>query len=445
MVALISCGGNSGGITPEEPENPGQSSGELFSPNNKIIYEVNVRSYSAAGTLNAVETDLPRLKDLGIDILWLMPIYPIGQENRSGTLGSPYSIKDYEAVNPDYGTLDDLKELVKAAHEEGMEIWLDWVGNHTAWDHIWTQQHPDYYAEKDGARPYSPDGWPDVIQLDYNNTEMKAAMIDAMSFWVREADIDGFRCDAATYIPLSFWKEARAAITPIKNISWLTEGDNPEYMESFDYDYAWEFSNQLNTFGEKRNVANLTEACENLFSNSNYANKKRMVYLTNHDLNANSGSEFVRYGSATLALTVLEFTIYDMPLLYNGQEVGMNKTIGLFENDKVAWTPVNQTMSALIKKLIALKRSSPALESGGGRGSLTIIETNNANVLAYSRKKGDNEIVVFLNFSTAPVNVSINKNAPTGEFSDYLKGSKVDFSTQTSFPLSANGYVIYTK
>ncbi len=442
-IALIGCGGHSGAAGPDEPLPVVPT--ELVSPNNRVIYEVNVRSYSAAGTFAAVKNDLPRLKELGVDILWLMPIHPVGQQNHNGTLGSPYSVRDYKAVNPAYGTLTDLKELVQAAHDKKMEVWLDWVGNHTSWDNAWVTEHLDYYAEKDGVRPYSPEGWNDVIQLDYNNANMRAAMIDAMSFWVKEANIDGFRCDAASYIPLSFWREARAAINPVKNITWLAEGEKPEYMDVFDYDYAWDFNNRLNTFGTDRNVQALSDACKSLFNNTGYSTKGRMVFLTNHDLNAYSGTEFARYGTATLPLTVLEFTIYDMPLIYNGQEIGMNKSIGLFDNDKVAWTPVNQTMSTLIKKMIALKRSSPALESGSGRGTLSVLGVNNSNVLAYSRKKGDSEVVVLLNFGSSPLAVRLSGNLPTGEFTDYLKGGKLTFSADAMISLPANGYAVYTK
>lgn len=442
-IALISCGGHSDVDAPDKPD-PEVPTG-LVSPNNKVIYEVNVRSYSTAGTFAAVRSDLPRLKELGIDILWLMPVHPVGQKNHNGTLGSPYAVKDYKAVNPDYGTLADLKELVQSAHDNGMEVWLDWVGNHTAWDHVWATDHPDYYAEKNGVRPYSPEGWSDVIQLDYNNTAMRAAMIDAMSFWVREADIDGFRCDAATYVPVSFWREARASIASIKAVTWLAEGDKAEYMDVFDFDYAWDFNSSLNTFGKDRNVQTLSKACKFLFNNTVYSGKGRMVFLTNHDLNAYDGTEFTRYGTATLPLTVLEFTIYDMPLLYNGQEVGMNKQIGLFDNDKVAWTPVNQTMSILIKKMIALKRSCPALESGSGRGTLNILGVNNASVLAYSRKKGSSEVVVLLNFASSPLAVHLSGSLPAGEFTDYLKGGKLTFSADAVISMPANGYAVYVK
>ncbi len=442
VIAFISCSSNPDITDPDTSGNQGVS---VISKNNRVIYEVNVRNYSAEGNFAGVEKDLPRLKSLGADILWLMPIHPIGKENREGTKGSPYAVKDYKAVNPDYGTLADLQSLVKAAHAANMEIWLDWVANHTAWDHVWVKDHLDYYAEKEGVRPYSPNDWGDVIQLDYNNAAMRAAMIDAIKYWVQEADIDGFRCDAASFIPLSFWREARAEVNKIKNITWLAEGDNPEYMEVFDYDYAWEFNTQLNTFGKENNVTALIDACRKLYDNSNYSAKGRMVFLTNHDLNAYDGTEFVRYGDALLPLTVLSFTIYDMPLIYNGQEIGMNKSMGLFDIEKVQWSPVNQTISNLIKKLTQLKRTQLALESGAGRGTLTCYQMSSDKVFAYSRKKGSNEVLVLLNFGPSPVNVRFSDQAPSGNFTNYLKSGNQEFTSQTVLTLPANGYAIYVK
>lgn len=447
IVGLIGCSSDPDSPYPGPGTNPpGNAETSPISKNNRVIYEVNVRNYSSEGNFAGLQKDLSRLKEVGVDILWLMPIHPIGVENRGGTLGSPYSVKDYKAVNPDYGTLADLKSLVAAAHDLNMEVWLDWVANHTAWDHAWVADHIEYYAEKNGQRPYSPENWTDVAQLDYNNPALRAAMIDAMQYWVREADIDGYRCDAVTYVPLSFWREARPEVDKIKKITWLAEGDKAEYMEVFDYDYAWGFSNDLNEFGKNRDISKLIQACETLYNNEAYALKGRMVYLTNHDLNAYDGTEFTRYTNSVLPLTVLSFTIYDMPLLYNGQEIGMNKSMGLFDLSPVTWTPVNLTMSKLIQQLTYLKRTQPALEGGAGRGTLTRYPTTSTSVYAYSRKKGNSEVVVLLNLTNAPVNVRFNGQVPSGEFTDYLGTTgKQTFAAQTTIALSVNGYAVYVK
>ena len=419
------------------------------SKHNRVIYEVNVRNFSSSGNFNGLKNDLTRLKNLGVEILWLMPIHPIGVKNRVGAKGSPYSVQDYKAINPDYGNATDLKALVQAAHDNGMEIWLDWVANHTAWDHVWNVPATlNYYASSGGTRPYSPNGWNDVIQLDFNNAGMKAAMIDAMKYWVTEFDIDGFRCDYVSGVPVSFWNDARAQVNAIKTISWLAESDNAGYMTAFDYDYAWNFSDQLNTFGTNSSttgVSSLITACENLINNSSYNSKSRMIYLTNHDLNADSGTEFTRYGDNVYPLTVLLFTIYGMPLLYNGQEIGANKSMSLFNVSTVPWTPVNTTMSDLIKKMITLKRTQPALEDGPNKGSYKKYTTNNSSVYAYSRTKGDNEVLVLLNFSTSGVSFNFSGTAPSGEFVNYFESGEVTFSTSTAVSIPAKGYKVFVK
>jgi len=418
-------------------------------PGNKVIYEVNVRNFSSQGNFAGLEKEIPRLKELGVDILWLMPIHPIGEKNRIGTKGSPYSVQDYLKINPDYGTADDLKSLIAKVHEANMEIWLDWVANHTAWDNTWVTDHLDFYASQNGQRPYSPTvggvTWNDVVQLDFSNQNMRAAMIDAMKYWVREFDIDGFRCDYATGVPLDFWQKAKTEIEKIKKITWLNEGESPNYMSVFDFDYAWAFNTSLNNFGKDNDVAKLKTACTALFNNTNYKDKGRMVYLTNHDLNAYDGTVSSRFGNNVLPLTVLYFTIYDMPLIFNGQEVGDNKSMGLFDVNPVQWTPVNTTAQNLFKKLTQLKRSQPALENGKNRGALVFYNITNNQVFAYSRKKADNDVVVLLNFSSGPVSFKFSGTAPGGSFTNYLGSGTQTFNTSDNIQLPANGYAVYLK
>jgi glycosidase len=413
-------------------------------PNHEIIYEINVRNYSPEGNFAGVTADIPRLKELGADILWLMPIHPIGEEKRKGTKGSPYSVKNYLEINPDYGNGDNLKALVAAAHQNGMKIIIDWVANHTAWDNVWVTEHIDFYATINGQRPAPAEqDWTDVVKLDYSNQNLRTTMIEAMKYWVREFDIDGFRCDYVSGVPVSFWEQAKAAIEPLKKLFWLAEGDNAQYMGVFDCDYAWGFSDKLNEFGENKNITNLKNACTALFNNAEYTEKSKMVYITNHDLNAYHGTEFTRFQDNVLAMTALYFTIYDTPLLYNGQEIGANKSTGLFDVAKVSWQPVNSKMKTLIKKLIDLKHSQHALENGKNRGTLTFCNTNNANVLAYSRKKDANEVLILLNFSNTAVEFSFADNAPSGEFTNWLEGGKETLSNEKPIMLAANGYKIF--
>lgn len=416
------------------------------SKGNKVIYEAQVSSYSnnGRGTFKGIEEDLPRLDDLGIDILWLMPVHPIGEQNRNGELGSPYGVKDYMDVNPEYGTKEDFKSLVDACHRYGIEVWMDWVANHTSWDNVWVKDHLDWYAEKDGRRPYSPPGWDDAIQLDHSNVQMRDAMADAMKYWVREFDIDGFRCDAADRVPVAFWRELRRQVDAVKKVTWLSEGWAEDHLEVFDYDYAWSFSESLDKFGEDGNVSRLIEACKSLHRDAAYKDRGRMVYLTNHDLSAFNGTEFKRYGNNVLPLTVLSFTVFDMPLIYSGQEIGMNKELWFSEVCPVEWEPVNKQYLALFRKLTALKRTQPALEDGAGRGSLKIYPTKDSNVFAYSRVRGANEVLVILNLGNYAARCRFTGEIPEGRFKDWLNNGYMEFDA-SGIPLRENGYAVYVK
>ncbi len=230
----------------------------LFQPpaflNNAVIYEVNIRQYSPEGTFNAFAAHLPRLKELGADILWLMPIHPIGLKKRKGTLGSYYSISDHKGINPEFGNAGDLRSLVTKAHAFGMKIIIDWVANHTAWDHVWTKTHPEFFVRNDKGDLTAPYDWDDVIQIDHSNSGEQVAMQDAMQYWIEEFDIDGFRADLAHLTPLQFWKDARLKLTPLKkDLVWLAETEEIFYHEAFDISYTWEWMHATEKFSKKRN------------------------------------------------------------------------------------------------------------------------------------------------------------------------------------------------
>jgi glycosidase len=439
-LLLISCGDKLNNKNPDDNETV------TVLPNHEIIYEINVRNFSPQGNFQGVTNDIPRLKELGVDILWLMPIHPIGEKNRVGSKGSPYSVKNYLEINPDYGTENDLQTLINTAHQNGMKVLLDWVANHTAWDNIWVSEHIDYYAANNGQRPYSPQDWRDVVQLDYSNNALRTAMISAMKYWVRKFDIDGFRCDYVNGVPVNFWQQAKTEIDAVKPLFWLAESDATQYMDVFNCDYAWGFSDKINAFGQNGNVTNLKNSCTQLFNNAAYTGKNKMVYITNHDINAYDGTEFERFNVNVFPLTVLMFTIYDMPLLYNGQEIGYNQRMGLFDINRITWNSVNQKMKTLVKKMIDLKRSQPCLGNDSERGSLTFYTTNqNSEILAYSRKRDNNEVLVILNFSGEAQNFTFAAAAPNGEFTDWLQDGKKTFNTETAVNIGANSYQVYVK
>jgi len=305
------------------------------------IYEVNTRQYTPEGTFAAFQKQLPRLKEMGVDIIWMMPINPIGVKNRKGSLGSYYSISDYKAINPEYGTEADFKNLVAEAHKLGMHVIVDWVANHTSWDNVWMKDHSDWYTKDSLGNIIIPAGtdWNDTADLNYDNPELRKAMIDAMSYWVKNTDIDGFRCDVAGMIPISFWIHARKAIDELKpNCFFLAEAGEPLQHMAFDMTYDWPLKDTINAIAKgKMNVTSLVKH----FADENKKFKPedlRMQFITNHDLNTWDGSEYERLGDKAVdAFNVLIYTIPGMPLTYTGQEEPLKKRLKFFDKDTVGF------------------------------------------------------------------------------------------------------------
>ena len=430
-----------------------------FVPNQHVIYELDLYNFTSAGTLAAARERLDYLKDLGIDIIWLMPIHPRGVQGRIGSLGSPYAPRDYHAVNSDFGTLADLQSFVIAAHQRGMQVWLDWVANHTAKDNVWITQHRDYY----NSTLTSPNGYGDVYQLDYSKEATQLAMIEAMEYWIDEADIDGFRCDyiSSNTIPTAFWTRAISALKsykPGKNITMLGEGDMANSVSrllvcEWDYDYAWGFQSAL--VNNKSNPAGVLTQCRNLVGDLRFTDISRMVYLTNHDQNYNSTMNN-QYGTNAYAFTVLTFTLYGMPMLYNGQETGylLSRKLDYFNRTPINWNTVDSKMLNTVKALTALKHSCDALIDNGDRASeVTFLTTGNTNVIAYKRHHNSQQCLVVLNLGTSTVNTTVSgleagrwKLAIDVEnISAGLTDTPVTLSSSQSFTLPAGGYKVYYK
>jgi glycosidase len=379
-----------------------------------VIYQVNVRQYSQAGTLKAVQADLPRLKDLGVDLLWLMPIQPIGKLNRKGSLGSYYSISDYTAVNPEFGTLADAKALVAEAHRLGLKVILDWVANHTAWDHPWATAHKDWFKLNAQGEVYAvtfnegqpgEERWDDVIGLDYRSEGLRAAMIDAMSFWVREVGLDGFRCDVASLVPTDFWVRTRKALDAIKPMFMLAESDAVDLHTSgaFDMTYDWSLADQVfkkigkGEAGQIGNAALLKTWIAK--QPAGYpAHAYRMRFTSNHDFNSWHGTDAELYGDAHQALAVLTFTLPGMPLIYNGQEARLDKRLAFFEKDPIAWK--GYELTGFYQQLTALKHRRTALAAGQYGGSVRLLEAP-ADVVAFERRLGNDVVRVAVNLSAA--------------------------------------------
>jgi glycosidase len=414
---------------------------------NAVIYEVNIRQYTPAGTFNAFIAQLPRLKELGVDILWIMPIHPIGLKNRKespGSLGSYYSIRNYTEVNPDYGTLDDFKALVNKAHEAGMHIIIDWVANHSAWDNPWIKEHPDWYAKDSLGKMISPFDWTDVAQLNYEVPELQTAMIGAMTYWIKETNIDGFRCDVAGMVPREFWDKARKQIEAIKPVFMLAENeDHPFLLENaFDMNYGWYMHHLMNEIAKgKEDVSSLMKYYR--MEDSIYAkNCYRMQFITNHDENSWNGTEFERLGDGVKTFTVMCFTIPGMPLLYTGQELGMNKRLKFFDKDQVDF--IENDFPAFYKALISLKKSNKLFFNGEDGGEFKILPVNNKYVFAFIRYNEESEAWIILNLSGQKIEITIPKGM-AGAYSDYFANETAVLDEGEPLQLEPWAYKIYTR
>ncbi len=410
------------------------------------IYEVNIRQYTPEGTFKAFEKHLDRLQKMGVDILWLMPINPIGKEHRKGSLGSYYSVQNYEAVNPHFGTLNDLKALVNEAHKRGMHVILDWVANHTSWDNVWVKEHPEWYKKDKEGHFVSPFDWTDVIALNYDNRELRKAMINAMIYWIKNADIDGFRCDVAGMVPVDFWNEARTALDKVKPVFMLAEDeDNVALVKyAFDMNYAWKMLHLMNDIAQgKKKASDIWDYLQwndNTFPSYVY----RMYFTSNHDENSWNGTAFERLGNAFKVFTVFDYTIPGMPLIYGGQEAGNNKRLRFFEKDTIDWQ--NLPYADFYTKLNHLKRKNPVLENGADGGKLIPLSKGiNENVFAFYREKKGNQLVAILNLSNQPREFTLNNKKIKGKYHEFFEGNTIDIQTDWTFKLPPWGYVLLEK
>jgi glycosidase len=372
------------------------------------IYEVNLRQFTPEGTLRAFEAHLPRLRKLGVGIVWLMPLQPIGVKNRKGTLGSYYAIRDYTAVNPEFGTLDDLKRVVRRAHALGMKVILDWVANHTAWDHAWTTEHPERYKKNAQGEIYpvtfTPESgpverWDDVVGLDYNDRGLWDAMAQAMLLWLREADLDGFRCDVAGLVPTPFWEHLRPRLDAVKPVFMLAESDKPElHAKAFDMTYDWALYDTLRSIAQGKAGAADLRAWWTKRQDKYPTDAIGMNFTGNHDSNSWAGSDAEFYGSpaAFKAMAVLAATLPGMPLIYGGQESYFEKRLQFFEKDPIVWG--DYSLAGFYSRLLALKKRHPALANGPG-GSLQIEDGGNDAVFSFTRRSGGRRLRVTVNMS----------------------------------------------
>tara|TARA_Y100000385_G_C13107874_1_gene649539 strand:- start:2682 stop:4100 length:1419 start_codon:yes stop_codon:yes gene_type:complete len=413
---------------------------------NANIYEVNIRQFTDEGSINEFRKQLPRLKKMGVDILWIMPIHPIGEVNRKGTLGSYYAVKDYKQINPEFGSIEDLRNLVDEAHNLGMYVILDWVANHSAWDNPWATRHPDWYKKDEDGNFVSPYDWTDVIAFDYNNPVLRDSMMDALKFWVSETDIDGYRCDVAGMVPVEFWNRVRYELDSIKPVFMLAEDeDNDDLLrEAFDMNYGWKLHHIMNEIAQgKQNSNDIWDYFD--WNDSKYpSNSYRMYFTSNHDENSWNGTVQERMGDAGEVMAVLSYTIPGMGMIYNGQEAGLNKRLAFFEKDTISWDemPYNNLYSTLNK----LKKDNPALWNGKYGGAIIRLgNESNQSVFAFYRKADNNTVISVLNLTDKPQSLEFENSNINGDYNDVFGEEKFRIEGKTEINLNPWGYLVLVK
>jgi cyclomaltodextrinase / maltogenic alpha-amylase / neopullulanase len=416
---------------------------------NANIYEVNIRQYTPEGTFLAFSHHLDRLKQMGVDILWLMPITPIGEENRKGTLGSYYSVKDYRGINPEFGTMEDFQRLVRQIHAMDMYVILDWVANHTAWDHPWTQTNPEFYTlDQDGNFVPPVEDWSDVIDLDYSNTDVWDAMIAEMRFWVEEIGVDGFRCDVAYMVPTQFWERARAELQQIKPIYMLAEAETPElHINAFEMGYGWTLHHIMNRIAQgESTVAEI----DNYFFVDNAGNfpwgSYKMYFITNHDENSWAGTEFDRLGEGKEAFAVLTATIPGMILIYSGQEAGFDRQLEFFEKDSIDWDGIKY--HEFYQTLLHLKTHNRALWNGAAGAPIERIHTNaDQQIFAFVREheQRDHKIFAVFNLSDQNITASFRGERFPGVYYTLFTGLGIEIDQDFTFDLEPWAYYVFVR
>lgn len=414
------------------------------------IYEVNTRQFTPEGTFNSFKKHVSRIKKLGADIIWFMPIHPISETKRKGTLGSYYAVSDYKGVNPEHGSMEDFKSLVEYIHSQKMYVIIDWVPNHTGWDNNWIKENPDYYTkDKDGniTDPIDPAtgeswGWTDVADLNFDNQAMRNSMIEAMKFWIEEVNIDGFRCDVAHNVPADFWKQATDSLYAIRPIFMLAEAAVPEIVNdgSFAMDYGWEFHHLMNEIAKGHKNAMSIDTYL-IADQAKYEKGYHMHFTSNHDENTWSGTVFDRMGDAHLTLAVLSSTFDGMPLLYSGQESGNKKRLEFFEKDSIDWGTYEY--AEFYSTLFNLKHRNKALWNGKDGGELVKISTSNdENIYAFSREKDGDVVIVVLNLSAEPQEVTLLGSDYIGEYNNLFAKGTTTLTEDMIMNLNAWDYIV---
>jgi len=408
------------------------------------IYEVNVRQYTPEGTLAAFAQSLPRLKDMGVQVLWFMPVTPISEKGRLGSLGSYYAIKNYKEINPEFGNMEDFKNVVNQAHELGFKVIIDFVADHTGNDHPWLMEHPEFYVKDANNQVLHPHGWSDVSQLNYDVPELWDYMIDVLQFWVRECDLDGFRCDMAHLVTLDFWIQAKKRLSKLKeNLFWLGECEEPEYHKVFDATYTWRWMHASEEFYHQR--MNLQSLITVLYKSVSEfpCNAFRVYFTSNHDENSWNGTEYEKYGDAAQLFAVFSITWNGIPMIYSGQELPNKKRLKFFDKDQIDWNGSFE-LHTFYKTLLTLKSNNKSLRAGDHNVLTQIIShPEDHKVFAYLRKHKSDQVLVILNCSSEGLNFQVTN--VKGDFRNVFGGDDINFETTAQVYLNAWGYLVFEK
>ncbi|GAB3837507.1 alpha-amylase family glycosyl hydrolase [Hymenobacter jeollabukensis] len=420
------------------------------------IYEVNIRQYTPEGTFRAFEAHLPRLQKMGVGILWLMPVYPIGQERRKGTLGSYYSVRDYRAVNPEMGTLDDLRHLVTEAHRRGMHVILDWVANHTSWDSKLAREHPEWFTRNPQGQFVAPVAdWQDVIDLDFSKPGLRRYMTESLAYWVREADVDGYRCDVAGLVPTDFWNSSRAELEKIKPVFMLAEWDelhDPPFLrhgefdpntglleKAFDATYALRLRYLLDSVARGQQPVAAVDKYLRVERAKYPPTSYLMTFTTSHDINSWDGSEYERLGPDVQPQAVLAATLPGIPMVYSGQEAALRKRLKFFDKDPIAWG--NYPLQDFYTRLLQLKKRNPALANGDACGRLTRLPAADKDVYAFVRHRagGPEAVLVAVNLGSELRELPVPA-AWHGDYRDVFADQTYTLAPGATLPVPPHGY-----
>jgi len=392
-----------------------------------VLYQLNTRQFTAEGTFAAAQKHLPRLADMGVDIIWLMPIHPIGELHRKGTLGSPYAVRDYRAVNPEFGTEAEFRAFVDEAHRLGMKVILDWVANHSAFDNPLTQTYPEWYTRSPEGALMSPVGtdWSDVADFDFSQPALRQYMTESLVYWVREFGIDGYRADVAGYVPLDFWETARVELDKVKPVFMLAEWEQRDlHARAFDATYAWKWKEAMQRIAKDAAM--------------------RMTYTDNHDQNSWDAVAADIYGPAYESAIALSFVGIGLPLIYNGQEADLDRQLAFFEKDPITWRPGRY--DGLFRRLIALKTKMPALHNGRfGAGMVEVPSNATDDVFAFTRGAAGERVFAVFNLSPRAQAVSFDHARHHGRYVDALSGEAAAFAGGETIDLAPWGYRIFSE